>query len=150
MKKLRHKVTGEVINSKELLTDEFITDLFSKDFNYLQSKLEKIQDVWEVYEEKKFWYIYAGHVFEGECDNAMERMLKATANYFKTKEEAVKAVEKLKAWKRLKDKKIFIYRDHFDYRSQDGSFNVEFGDKLSNDEVNQVNDDLDLLFGDEE
>lgn len=50
---LRNKKTGEIINSKELLTDEFMIDLFSKDFNYFNSKLNKIQDDWEYYEEPK-------------------------------------------------------------------------------------------------
>ena len=45
--KLRNKKTGKIIASKELLTDEFIIDLFSKDFNYFNSKLNKIQEEWE-------------------------------------------------------------------------------------------------------
>ena len=49
--KLRNKKTGKIISSKELLTDEFIIDLFSKDFNYFNSKLDKIQEDWEDYEE---------------------------------------------------------------------------------------------------
>lgn len=44
---LRNKKTGEIINSKDVLTDEFIIDLFSKDFNYFISKLDKIQEEWE-------------------------------------------------------------------------------------------------------
>lgn len=46
--KLRNKKTGKIINSKELLTDEFIIDLFSEDFNYFKSKLDIIQEEWEV------------------------------------------------------------------------------------------------------
>lgn len=46
--KLRNKITGKIITSEELLTDEFIIDLFSKNFNYFNSKLNKIQEVWEV------------------------------------------------------------------------------------------------------
>lgn len=45
--KLRNKKTGKIINSKELLTDEFIIDLFSKDFNYFSSKLDEIKEEWE-------------------------------------------------------------------------------------------------------
>lgn len=46
--KLRNKKTGEIISSKELLTDECIIDLFSKIFNNFNSKLNKILEEWEV------------------------------------------------------------------------------------------------------
>lgn len=45
--KLRNKKTGKIIDSKEVLTDEFIVDLFSKDFNHFNSELYKIQEEWE-------------------------------------------------------------------------------------------------------
>ena len=45
--KLRNKKTGKIINSRDILTDEFIIDLFSKDFKYFNSKLNKIQEEWE-------------------------------------------------------------------------------------------------------
>jgi len=144
MCKLRHKGTGEIISSKELLTDEFITDLFSKDFNYFHSKLEKIFDVWEVYEEPTYWYIYADHVFENKCDGVMEDMFKANGNYFKTKEEAEKAVEKLKAWKRLKDNSFRFVDLRFEYDELGGT--IKFKTNL----YDGINDDLDLLFGGEE
>jgi len=60
----------------------------------------------EDYEEpKEYWYIdYDGGILCGETDNSSaERMMKSMGNYFETIEEAEKAVEKLKAWKRLKD-----------------------------------------------
>lgn len=49
--KLKNKKTGRIITSKELLTDEFIIDLFSRDFDYFNSKLDKIQDEWETKNE---------------------------------------------------------------------------------------------------
>lgn len=51
--KLRNKKTGKIINFKELLTDEFITDLFSKDFNYFNLKLNKLVEDWEEYEHSR-------------------------------------------------------------------------------------------------
>ena len=45
--KLRNKKTGEIIDSKEILTCEFIINLFSKDFNHFNSELDKIQEEWE-------------------------------------------------------------------------------------------------------
>ena len=106
--KLRNKKTG------------FITELdlnvrisgFPNSVEFVKvSSLAKLNEEWEDYEEpKEYWYI--------SCDG---RVLKATTdeddyndnhitghkqidNYFETEEEAEKAVEKLKAWKRLKDK----------------------------------------------
>lgn len=82
--------------------------------------LKKICEEWEdaPEEPKEYWYI--------ECDGevySIERLigydpnkLKEIGNYFETKEEAEKAVEKLKAWKRLKDKGFRF--DHI--RSIDG------------------------------
>ena len=49
--KLRNKRQGKIIDSKDVLTDEFIIDLFSKDFNHFISKLDKIQEEWEEYNE---------------------------------------------------------------------------------------------------
>ena len=68
--------------------------------------------------------------------------LKEFGNYFGTKEEAEKAVKKLKAWKRLKDKGFrFKCCDdyHIDYELT--------GRCVWTDETEA---DLDLLFGGEE
>lgn len=51
--KLRNKISGEIIDSKDLLTDEFIIDLFSNSFGYFDKKIDKLQDNWEVYKEPK-------------------------------------------------------------------------------------------------
>ena len=67
--------------------------------------LGELCEEWEDYEEpREVWYIdWHGdiRVADGDGDWAEE---KSIGNYFETKEEAEKAVEKLKAWKRLKDK----------------------------------------------
>ena len=110
--KLRNKKTGKIIDSKELLTDIYLIDLFSKDFDYFVSKLAKIQEEWEdVPEEPKEHYfiteyggVFSLNEYEGLNNVANVEDYKQIGNYFETKEEAEKAVEKLKAWKRLKDK----------------------------------------------
>lgn len=68
-------------------------------------------------EPKEYWYIDScGGVlqdyFDGGCIDIQRKQI---GNYFETKEEAEKAVEKLKAWKRLKDKgfKIINYNCPF-------------------------------------
>lgn len=88
--KLRNKKTGEI---KELPDGFFCGD-----------NLKKICEEWEDYKEpKEYYYIYANRVLKGECDGIIDIRFKEIGNYFETEEEAEKAVEKLKAWKRLKD-----------------------------------------------
>lgn len=95
-----------------------------------------------------YWYIDSG----GETyrsyiyDESWTKPMKQIGNYFETREEAEKAVEKLKAFKRLKDK-------GFEFRWIDkeaGTIKYAFFLK-SKQEVNRFDyDDLDLLFGGEE
>ena len=56
-------------------------------------------------EQPKHWAMIENGYIVGVGDylNSVEDM-KAIGNYFDTKEEAEKAVEKLKAWKRLNEK----------------------------------------------
>ena len=153
--KLRNKKTGKIINSKELLTDEFVIDVFSKDFNYFISKINKIQEEWEDCEEpKEYWYIDTteGSVVEHtqECFELTDKERKEIGNYFETKEEAERAVEKLKAWKRLKDNGF-----EFDGIRLEGS-NCLIKTKLKDNtgvtfnNAQQFYEDVDLLFGGEE
>lgn len=85
--KLRNKKTGEIV-----------------EFN----------EEWEAYKEFKditYWYIdilgkvgFSTEILDevvGTPNNIL--LLKSIGNYFETKKEAEKAVEKIKAWKRLKD-----------------------------------------------
>lgn len=55
---------------------------------------------------KEYWYMnYGGRIKATNDANSEEDVArKEIGNYFKTKEEAERAVLKLKAWKRLKDK----------------------------------------------
>ena len=104
-------------------------------------------------EPKEYWYV--------SCDG---RALKATTdqdeyneehnsghvsigNYFGTKEEAEKAVKKLKAWKRLKEANIDykLSREYDDF-TETMHANVSF----SFNSYPLVGKDLDLLFGGEE
>lgn len=56
-------------------------------------------------ESKEYWYIGDdGTIYKGESEETGQtEFRKLIGNYFETKEEAEKAVEKLKAWKRLRD-----------------------------------------------
>ena len=105
--KLRNKQTGEII---ELLAKpSFVKrndDILLSEINTFNS-LAELNEEWEDYEEpKEYWYIENNGDIDKETyegDEYEEEMIEI-GNYFETKEEAEKAIEKLKAWKRLKDK----------------------------------------------
>ena len=93
--KLRNKKTGKIINFED----------FPKYLGHYYSVADLLRE-WEDYEEpKEQWYIDCdGEVYETVRLNQfdLDRMANI-GNLFETKEEAEKAVERLKAWKRLKD-----------------------------------------------
>lgn len=127
------------------------------DKKYVYHSLTELNAEWEdVPEEPKdFWYIGDLMIIcgtEGEFTTPdlasftkkdIEK-LKAIGNYFESKEEAEKAVEKLKAWKRLKDNGFEFtgWDRHPDYP---GDFRITASDEWTCDDK-----DLDLLFGGEE
>lgn len=155
--KLRNKKTGEIIDlSKGSITDVGLgtsiqlqaTDRYNKPiWNY--KSLAELNEVWEDYE---FQYIMADGCIDLQPDNnsIFSNGLKEIGNYFGTVEEAEKAVEKLKAWKRLKDNGFRIegirYRDKKNYIE----WSINPNDIDGHFDADAFNDDLHLLFGDEE
>ena len=157
--KLKNKKTGEIDDFIfEVITDRI--DLYRR-VGHSETKniwhynsLAELEREWEDYEEPKdFWYIGDLMIIcgtEGEFTTPdlasftkkdIEK-LKAIGNYFESKEEAEKAVEKLKAWKRLRDKG-FRFIDHIDRDSGQGMTRYEWDGYVNGE-------DLDLLFGGEE
>lgn len=126
---------------------------------YHHKTLEKFPNIleeWfeEVEEPKEYWVIDirdgAGYKPYLEEPSEMDFEI---GNYFETKKEAEKAVEKLKAWKRLKD----LGAKFNDYNLGDLSGTDYIGDKylieldgLTNEKVCRVKSDLDLLFSQED
>lgn len=138
--KLRNKISGEVKTF----------ELF--DGKELQGgvTLERLVEEWEGYEEpKEYWYIDEwGNIQDtdyknDQYDNAAEEI----GNYFETKEEAEKAVEKLKAWKRLKDNG-FGFSGYT--RNHTGTYEVLLNREIPYQHYDELEKDLDLLFGGEE
>lgn len=132
--KLRNKRTGEIVIAS-------VTRVVSGvDFDCGQT-LAELNEEWEDYEEPKSGIedirlndmILGRHIVEID---------------FTKVEEAEKAVEKLKAWKRLKDKG-FEFTD-YDYTTYSGKGcgQVFFNGVIDN--INEIKADLDLLFGGEE
>ena len=166
--KLKNKKTGEIgylIVGRS--SDHYIVtnDEWEScgEYNSLAELTEEWEDVPE--EEPKdnfYWYIdgfgrthFSSKILdeiEGRPNNWMARKL--FGNYFETKEEAEKAVEKLKAWKRLKDKGFKFDGLTFSYWGRPcieytpGTECIEGVDYLRVD--SQVEADLDLLFRAEE
>jgi len=132
--KLKNKISGEI--------KEFA--LF--DGNELQggATLESLMNEWEDVEEPKNPYFinWFGEVSEllGYISDREIEKLKEAGNYFETKEEAEKAVEKLKAWKRLKDGG-FVFCGKGDCLD---TIKFDYGPAGYN------NQDFNLLFGGEE
>lgn len=108
--KLRNKKTGKII--EKMYPDSFVIN--SDEQVRLYNSLAELNEEWEDYEKPKdtnYWCIDSlGKIefhstvldeIDGTPNNDMIR--KIIGNYFDTREEAGQAVEKLKAWKRLKD-----------------------------------------------
>lgn len=140
---LKNKKTGEIV-----IFGEGIVDL-----NQIGCKnvAEMMEAGWEDYEEpKEYWFIdYDGRIipFSKMKDTATDKLMKQIGNYFETEEEAEKAVEKLKAWKRLKDKGIVIRKLRHNENGGDMYWSCPSKTGISD---KQIWLDLDLLFGGEE
>ena len=109
--------------------------------------LKELTDMFEDYEEpKEYWYVDTteGSIVEytQEMFQLIDKERKEIGNYFATKKEAEEAVEKLKAWKRLKDKGFKFERWQF----LDDRSGIWVRGKL----VPGIVEELDILFGGEE
>ena len=137
--KLKNKKTGEIATLTLSSNGE---ELLLMKNNEMVTRNVKLSDLgeWEDYEEPKYyWYIDDAGVMQIDEVLASEiNMRKSIGNYFETREEAEKAVEKLKAWKRLKDKGFRF--TGFNRASVDYDANSHYG----------ISQDLDLLFGGED
>lgn len=143
--KLKNKKTGEILEFKTPLC--MCDDKSSWQYN----SLSELEEDWEDYEEKTAWFIDPqGDLQEwrdADCDDWTEE--KEIGNYFKSREEAEKAVEKLKAWKRLKDKGFRF--DGYDVaRNSNGDLCGQLFYNAGDYCIEDVEKDLDLLFGGEE
>ena len=137
--KLRTKKTGEVVDYNPTL--ERWNGPIKEIKHYVS--LAELNEEWEDYEEaKEYWFIdFNGEVKEFELLGfEWQGWMKEIGNYFETKEEAEKAVEKLKAWKRLKDNGFrfkYIENNHIEFNS--GYI----------DNADQFINDMGLIFGGE-
>lgn len=154
--KLRNKKTGEIVEFGYLQSDHvapLVLTTYENDrpeMMYTYNSLTELNEEWEDYEEpKEYWFISdMGQVHKfGDCygELVVDEKQKEIGNYFETKEDAEKAVEKLKAIKRLKDKGFKF--NGWVRVSKDLKATLEITAKVNDFEIY---DDLDLLFGGEE
>lgn len=144
MRKITNKRTGETFEGEVWLAE--IKD--GKRYLKIEIKDEEDLDYLEIGDEEKkpkeYWAI--GFPSGGEIrqyayrGDLWDKFNESVGNFFATKEEAEKFVEKLKAWKRLKDAGLKPVR-----------WEVEAEEiyVVYNDNENLKWSDLELLFGDE-
>lgn len=168
--KVRNKRTGEIVENAYIReSHDFYNKrtiaVFIRDGNRPPERvstgyetLAELNAEWEDYKEpvKPYWFV---NDLDGEpmkCDlkncgksNFIEwgKHRKEIGNYFETEEEAKKAVERLRAWKRLKDKGAEFYGWR---RNQTGTYELymRWYDRIPRSY--EVKKDLNLLFGGEE
>lgn len=149
---LKNKKTGEIAEPFGITCKNGRTFVRFDDgkgtFKFEARSLSELNEEWEDYEEPKVGYIidpmeedYVSADDSGYEESDVERA-KELGIWLETKEEAEKAVLKLKAWKRLKDKGFrFDGYGHTDERE------IEIVANWGADE--DIKQDLLLLFGGE-
>lgn len=136
--KLQNKKTGEIVPASNIAVG------IGNDGKWYDSLAELNKD-WKDYEEPKGYWSYDTFnndvTFNSIANEDDRKADQAIGNYFETEEEAEKAVEKLKAWKRLKDKGFRItlndYKGNAWLQANWGNLQGDYSDVL-------------LLFGGEE
>ena len=135
--RLRNKQTGKIVSLEgELLFDDKV--MLLKQYN----SLAELNEEWE--DCNGYYYIGdGGDVNLSRTKYRLEHEDEASkeiGNYFETKEEAEKAVEKLKAWKRLKDKG-FRFEGWHSRLKNGATIYARY------DEADGIVDALNMLFG---
>lgn len=152
--RLRNKKTSEIGNLVSTNWDGVVLKVL--DDNGVQlgkyTSLAELNEEWEdaPEEPKGYWWICPGcadvvHCVEDDGDK-MDKYNKKIGNYFETKEEAEKAVEKLKAFANLRKRGLkFNGWDEAD-RGMVGEFAI-YCDAL---ELDGIERELEIVFGREE
>lgn len=151
--RLKNKKTGEIVIAN-------VTRVVSGvDFDCGQT-LAELNAEWEdVPEEpKEYWFIDTSTtgLVRKIVDTPLSEIDKEIGNYFETKEEAELAVRKLKAWKRLRDNGFrFTHYNTLGLATIQREEVIEYKIRASmhdydDEEAEEIEADLDLLFGGEE
>jgi len=148
--KLRNKKTGDIceLNDFCLYNEKgFAIRPFLKSLTELNEEWEDVPE-----EPKELWSIdqFGEPINVSRLDASQLEKLRRIGNLFQTEEEAEKAVEKLKAWKRLKDNG-FMFNGIISEGS-DCLIKTKLKDNtgVSLDNAQQFYEDVESLFGGEE
>lgn len=159
--KLKNKKTGEIVEVESLGH----ADSLKKKFGYqvtlswkvdehlntckTYDSLAELNAEWEDYEEPKEYYCIdwtePNGIYRTNYVDTRDDFNKEIGNLFESKEDAERAVEKLKAWKRLKDKGFKFAG--WGCENQKLYAKIQFNKKAW---ATETEPDLDLLFGGEE
>ena len=159
--KIRYKKTGEVHEITEVvplhdMDKKFVIYSKTEGHNHAYKNLAELNAEWEDYEEPKeskehYFIAEYGRVYPVSAYEDYNVVnfddYKEIGNYFGSREEAEKAVEKLKAWKRLKAQGFrftnWVFSDVLDG-------NLELTAKLNFDNTSNIQRDLEVCFGGDE
>lgn len=151
--KLRNKKTGEIATLTLSSNGEDMIIMGNDMYAHI-TKLSELKDYEDYEEPKEYWYIDTteGTVVEHtqEMFELTDKERKEIGNYFGTKEEAEKAVEKLKAVKRLKEAQMGFKDYHYELADDDALITYKLEIKVDGFAYEDLSDDLDLLFGGQE
>lgn len=152
MKKVRSKLRPTeigVIKTFSLSPDDEVGEIAVEcsGCTYYYNNLAELCEKWEDYEEpKKTWFIDAyGSVRDREAMTLVVGWDNKPIFEFETKEEAEKAVEKLKAWKRMKKCGLRFW----DLDTVHLKIGYSF-ENYTKEDIPQLKKDLALIFGGEE
>lgn len=145
--KLKNKKTGEIKEVQPITIGGF-------------RSLAELNDEWEDYEEPKTPYFinWFGEVSElsGHISNIEIEKLRKIGNYFLSREEAERAAERMKAWKRLREFGFRFIDWELDMKTvADGKIWFDIGVNTEWDAERllelkpEVKESLDILFGGE-
>lgn len=153
--KLRNKKTGEII---DFGSPAFIIDNNKNNVSMQIKNLAELNEEWEDYQEpKEYWYIRDFSFTRGDTtgigyspysNNDTAEYRKQIGNYFETKEEAERAVEKLKAFKRLVDLGFKFDGIRWIDTELFIKTTITTPHSFTKDEVHDFNDCLHKVFGD--
>lgn len=142
--RLRNKKTGEIWDIGKVLTNDYPS----------YESLKQINADWEDYEEPiEHWCItmYGGITRIKDNEEPIDDLIEI-GNYFNSKDDAYEAVEKLKAWKLLKDE-LDIKFDGIirDDKAMLKAVKLSYDKhEVTFDRMRECVDALHLLFGGEE
>lgn len=156
--KVKNKKTGKIAELGYIASSDgyiILQDVNTEEFIVKYNSLAELNSEWEDYEDpKEYWFVSCdGRALkattdEDEYNERHNTGHKQIGNYFSSREEAERAVEKLKTWKRLKDKGI-----SFEVKVIDSKWYLAGKDEQQYrtfDEAHDLYKDVMFIFGGEE